>query len=259
MENARQYHEDRNAFHADPETDTAARRKYFDYVSYGRHINTADADPALAHDQFYTDIPPANFSLSQPATGLLSETHESNKAGVQQLIVQGTRPHLRISPEPYDVATDASSGVTTDERRDRKRCPSQTSSEGEPPAKKHKHVKGIFHPDEHDWLVLFHEKIRAAAETGCHIKLSGPGPITHAFNSSFGGCILKDGFGQDLPPREDRMELSIRNKIIKPNTKIWELRDATRKLLYGKRGGEVYVPEVSEEELRQYRADGTMS
>lgn len=46
---------------------------------------------------------------------------------------------------------------------------------------------------------------------------------------------------------------------MKPNTKIWELRDATRKLLHGKLGGDVFVPEISEEELRQYLADGVVS
>jgi hypothetical protein len=60
---------------------------------------------------------------------------------------------------------------------------------------------------------------------------------------------LKDKSGQDLPPRGARVELSIRNKIMKPNTKIWELRDATRKVVQGKRGDDVYVPEISEEEL----------
>lgn len=103
-----------------------------------------------------------------------------------------------------------------------------------------------------------HEKVRAVPESGQHIKLPGPGPVTQAFSTFFEGRVLKDESGQDLPPRQARVELSIRNKIMKPNTKIWELRDATRKLLHGKRGGDVYVPQILEEELRQYRADGSV-
>lgn len=249
IQNAQQYHEEEDNVDPGSAADAAASGKYFDYVSYIRRINTTDVDSAAVHDQFYTRVPPTDFPQPEPVTGLSRETHDSNEDGSQDLTVQGTEVLPQVSLKPHDVASDTCSVVVREEPSSRKRSASQTASEDDPAAKKYKHAKCIFHPKESAWLILLHEKIKAVAETSQHIKLPGPGPIAHAFNAYFEGRVLKDKSGQDLPPRGARVELSIRNKIMKPNTKIWELRDATRKVVQGKRGDDVYVPEISEEEL----------
>ena len=64
---------------------------------------------------------------------------------------------------------------------------------------------------------------------------------------------------QDMQPRAAGEEKSIKGKIMKMHTKIWHLRDVTRKLLEGKRGGLAFAPVITEEELRQYCIDGTVS
>ncbi|KAJ4985192.1 hypothetical protein SVAN01_09328 [Stagonosporopsis vannaccii] len=119
--------------------------------------------------------------------------------------------------------------------------------------------KAFFHPDEDAWLLLFHSKIKAAAEAGRNIKLPGPLAVLMVFNAFFEGRVLKDERGQDLPPRRARKENSMKGKIAKMHSKIWHLRDETRRLLEGKRGGTVYIPDVNEEELRQYCIDGTVA
>jgi hypothetical protein len=88
--------------------------------------------------------------------------------------------------------------------------------------------------------------------------LPGPAAITTAFNAFFEGRVLKDGHGSDLPPREARGERSIKGKMAKVHTRIWHLRDVTRGLLEGKRGGVAYVPGITEDELERYRQDGTI-
>lgn len=146
MEDADQDHEEENGVDTEPAIDTDASGKYFDYVSYIRLINTTDADPALVHDQFYTDVPLTGYPPPDPVHGLARETHDLTVDTSQDLMMQGTEAQLRVSPEPHDVASDASSNVATEERHNRKRTPSQTSSEGKPAAKKLKRIKGVFHP-----------------------------------------------------------------------------------------------------------------
>ncbi|KAF9699934.1 hypothetical protein EKO04_001707 [Ascochyta lentis] len=121
-----------------------------------------------------------------------------------------------------------------------------------------KRVKVPYHPDENAWLLLLCKKVKAAAELGRKIKNPGPAVITPLFNAFFEGRILQDEHGGDLPPREAREELSIKGKIMKINTEIRELRYVTRKLLEGSRGGELYAPNITVEELRQFQADGTV-
>ena len=121
-----------------------------------------------------------------------------------------------------------------------------------------KQTKHSFHAEEDAWLLLLHSKIKAAAKAGRTIKLPGPAAIATAFNAFFEGRVLKDRHGCDLPPREARGEKSIKGKMTKTDTKIWHLRDITRRLLEGNRGGVAYVPEITEDELERYRQDGTV-
>ncbi|KAF3050151.1 hypothetical protein E8E11_010269 [Didymella keratinophila] len=145
MEDAQQYSEEENGVGPNPAVDGAAPGKYFDYVYHIWHINTMDADPAAVHDQFYTDVPPQHFPHSEPTIGSSRETHDPNESEMQELRAQGTDALPRVSPKPNDVA----SVVATEERSNRKRSPSQTSSDDEPAAKKYKRVKGVFHPKGH--------------------------------------------------------------------------------------------------------------
>ena len=119
-----------------------------------------------------------------------------------------------------------------------------------------KQMKYFFHPLEHAWLLLFHTKIKTAAESGQNIKLPGATTITSAFNAFFEGRVLQDELGRDTSSRERREEKSIKGKIMKKHTKIWQLRDTTRRLLEGKREGEVSVPMITDDELRVYQLDG---
>ncbi|KAH6632904.1 hypothetical protein C7974DRAFT_391757 [Boeremia exigua] len=125
--------------------------------------------------------------------------------------------------------------------------------------KKMKQAKAFFHPEEEAWLLLFHSKVKAAAEAGHNIKLPGASAVVKVFNKFFEDRVLKDERGENLPPRQEREEKSMKNKIMKMHTKIWRLRDVTRKLLEGKRDGAVFTPTVTEDELRQYLLDGSVS
>lgn len=132
----------------------------------------------------------------------------------------------------------------------------------EPPVqqvKPGKQIKAFFHPEEDAWLLLFHSKIKVAAEAGHNIKLPGPSAVLVAFNAFFEGRVLKDERGRDLPSRQAREENSMKGKITKTRSKIWLLRDVTRKLLEGKKGGTVFVPAITEEELKQYQISGGVS
>lgn len=121
-----------------------------------------------------------------------------------------------------------------------------------------KKVKAWYHPDEIAWLLLLHQRVKAAVEAGRKIRLPGPAALTLAFNVFFEGRVLQDEHGVDLSPREARDEQSIKGKIMKTHTEIWKVRDLTRKLLEGKRYDEVYMPGIKLEELRRFQVHGTV-
>jgi hypothetical protein len=113
-------------------------------------------------------------------------------------------------------------------------------------------------PDEEAWLSLFHKKVKLVNEAGHNIQLPGPVPTMEAFNEFFLGKVLQDFDGEDLSPRGVRDEISIKGKLYHDNSGIRPIRNVMRKLLEGKHGGMLYVPIITEAELKQYREDGTV-
>ena len=122
-----------------------------------------------------------------------------------------------------------------------------------------KRVNVMYTPEEDDWLILFHKKLKAVVETGRTVKMPGPVPTMEAFNNYFEGRILETSGGDRLPPRQARDETSLKGKLSNTNSTIWGLRDDTRRLLEGTRGGKLYVPIVTEAELRRYQEDSTFT
>ncbi|KAJ4371097.1 hypothetical protein N0V83_004313 [Neocucurbitaria cava] len=116
-----------------------------------------------------------------------------------------------------------------------------------------------YSPEEDAWLVLYHKKLKATVEAGNIVKLPGPVPTTEAFNRFFEGKVQKDGDGIDQPPHPAREETSIKGKISKKGSVVWRLRDVTRRLLEAKHGGKLYVPVITEDELRRYQQDGSVT
>ncbi|KAF1844979.1 uncharacterized protein K460DRAFT_354841 [Cucurbitaria berberidis CBS 394.84] len=114
----------------------------------------------------------------------------------------------------------------------------------------------LYTPEEDAWLMLFYGKTKAAIEAGNIVSNLGPVPAMEAFNSFFEGKVLKDDDGNALSPRKARDEQSLKYKINYKKSPIWNLRDEIRKLLKGKRGGALYVPVITEDELRRYQQDG---
>tara|TARA_R110002003_G_scaffold284_8_gene18297 strand:+ start:846 stop:2621 length:1776 start_codon:yes stop_codon:yes gene_type:complete len=113
-------------------------------------------------------------------------------------------------------------------------------------------------PAETSWLMLFHLKVKGVIEAGHLIRIPGPAYVVDAFNNFFEGKILQDSNGEDLPAREARDEVSIRGKLAYVKSGIKPMRDTMRKLLEGRPGGTVYVPEITEQELKKYLEDGTV-
>ncbi|CAO2655488.1 Nn.00g042910.m01.CDS01 [Neocucurbitaria sp. VM-36] len=120
-------------------------------------------------------------------------------------------------------------------------------------------VNVMYSRVEDAWLILYHKKLKATVEAGNIVKIPGPRPTMQAFNSFFEGKVLKDVNGVALPPRLARDETSIRGKIGNKKSVLWKLRDVTRKLLEGKHGGSLYVPVITDDELRRYQQDGTVT
>jgi hypothetical protein len=115
-----------------------------------------------------------------------------------------------------------------------------------------------FTPAEDAWLMLHHRKIRAAIEAGHDVKILGPALIAEAFNAFFSGKVYLDETGNDMAPRPPREADSIRGKFSQRVGKLAEYRKATAKLVEGKKGGKVYMPGITEEELKAYQEDGTV-
>jgi hypothetical protein len=113
-------------------------------------------------------------------------------------------------------------------------------------------------PAETSWLMLFYLKVKGVIEAGHLIRIPGPAYVVDAFNDFFEGKILQDPNGEDLPGREARDEVSIRSKLAYVKSGIKPMRDTMRKLLEGRSGGTVYIPEITEQELKRYREDGTV-
>jgi hypothetical protein len=111
-------------------------------------------------------------------------------------------------------------------------------------------------PEETDYLLLLHKKIKAAVEAGHNIKIAGPVPITEAFNKFFVGKVLLDEDGEEQPPREMREEISIKGKLNNNKSEIYPLRLVIRRLLQSKKGGIQYVPIITEDEMLRYQQSG---
>ncbi|KAJ8119094.1 hypothetical protein OPT61_g60 [Boeremia exigua] len=227
-------------------TDATLPDKYLSYSSYFRHAGwigyasleqgkqpSATAPATLTstgHDKAH-DLPSASIGM----------IHQNN-------VTEVTTPDLQHSQAamgdyPHDKA------IVGDEVR--------TVADEFAPSKQAKQVRAFFHPEEDAWLILFHTKVKSAAEAGQDFKLPGHAAILTSFNTFFEGRIMRDEHGQELPPRQAREEKSMKSKVTKMHTKIWCLRDEARRLLGVRRSEVMYVPEITEGELRQYLADGT--
>ncbi|KAI4607487.1 hypothetical protein J4E80_009600 [Alternaria sp. BMP 0032] len=116
-----------------------------------------------------------------------------------------------------------------------------------------------YTPLEDAWMTLFHRKLRATIDAGHVIKLPGPVSVMEAFNAFFEGKVLKDANGADAPSRPQRDVSSIRGKLDGRVSKVATERKNMRGLLEGKTGGVLFVPNVTEDELRQFQVDESVT
>lgn len=231
----------------------AQLEQYLDYDSYFRH---AGWEGCASLEQRITDVSQTSTTPAQAEQAEQAEQADDSSGG----------PITVASTSILATLVAHESHNTKDSGVEPAKATTGTELAGQPvgvedlpmQTEQVKPAKAFFHPEEDAWLLLFHTKVKAAAEAGRNIKLPGPPAVLRVFNSFFEGRVMKDERGDDLPPRRSREETSLRGKVSKMHSKIWKLRDVTRKLLEGKRGGAVYVPEITEEELRQYRIDGSV-
>ncbi|KAI4698715.1 hypothetical protein J4E81_005326 [Alternaria sp. BMP 2799] len=116
-----------------------------------------------------------------------------------------------------------------------------------------------YTPLEDAWMTLFHRKLRATIDAGHVIKLPGPVSVMEAFNAFFEGKVLKDANGADAPSRPQRDVSSIRGKLDGRVSKVATERKNMRGVLEGKTGGVLFVPNVTEDELRQFQVDESVA
>jgi len=116
-----------------------------------------------------------------------------------------------------------------------------------------------YTPLEDAWMTLFHRKLRATIDAGHVIKIPGPVSVMEAFNAFFDGKVLKDANGADAPSRPQRDVSSIRGKLDGRVSKVATERKNMRGLLEGKTGGVLFVPNVTEDELRQFQVDESVA
>lgn len=115
----------------------------------------------------------------------------------------------------------------------------------------------IYMPDEEAFLLLMYQKIKATAAGPVAIQAPGPALVLEAFNSFFTSKIIQDKQGKSLPPRAPRDEKSFSAKLNRTSTALLKLREEIKTILQGKTGGEVFVPVITEDEIRQYIEHGT--
>lgn len=116
-----------------------------------------------------------------------------------------------------------------------------------------------YTPLEDAWMTLFHRKLRATIDAGHVIKLPGPVPVMDAFNTFFEGKVLKDANGADAPSRPQRDVSSIRGKLDGRVSRVATERKNMRGTLGGKTGGVLFVPDVTEDELRKFQVEGLVA
>ncbi|KAI4677300.1 uncharacterized protein J4E88_007108 [Alternaria novae-zelandiae] len=116
-----------------------------------------------------------------------------------------------------------------------------------------------YTPLEDAWMTLFHRKLRATIDAGHVIKIPGPVSVMEAFNAFFEGKVLKDANGADAPSRPQRDVSSIRGKLDGRVSKVAAERKNMRGLLEGKTGGVLFVPNVTEDELRKFQVDESVA
>ncbi|KAI4658276.1 uncharacterized protein J4E79_007258 [Alternaria viburni] len=92
-----------------------------------------------------------------------------------------------------------------------------------------------------------------------HNNVTGPVSVMEAFNAFFEGKVLKDANGADAPSRPQRDVSSIRGKLDGRVSKVATERKNMRGLLEGKTGGVLFVPNVTEDELRQFQVDESVA
>lgn len=116
----------------------------------------------------------------------------------------------------------------------------------------------MYHPDEEAWLILYHKKVKAVIDAGHLVKTPRSTAIVEAFNGFFEGRVLKNSKGEDMAAREPRGEITIRNKLTHQKFEAYKLREKIRSCIKGKRPKAVYLPSITERELKDYMQDGTV-
>jgi hypothetical protein len=114
-----------------------------------------------------------------------------------------------------------------------------------------------YSPVEDAWLMLHHRKIRGAIEAGHELKTPGPTLIVEAFNAFFRGKVFTDEAGDvvTVPVREYE---SIRGKFGQRKGELANYRRVTSKLMEGRKGGMLYMPIITREDLEAFQDHGTV-
>lgn len=126
--------------------------------------------------------------------------------------------------------------------------------------------KTSFHIDETRWLLIYYTKVKLVLETGRHIQMPSDPNAYKLFNDFWEGKILQDEItGESLPPRQVRIRGTLHAFTHYPrvkdelHTKAVAVRRDVVNILEGKTGGQMYVPVVTDEDIKRYGETGVVT
>lgn len=117
-----------------------------------------------------------------------------------------------------------------------------------------------FHKDENAWLVIFHKRIRRVISSETKIDIPIDIMVHRLFDGFFEGKVLKDEYGYSLPPRAARPYGSVNNHLRgRGPPALNAVRKEVMDLSQDSIGGQLYIPIITDEDIQQYHADGTVT
>lgn len=126
--------------------------------------------------------------------------------------------------------------------------------------------KTSFHIDETRWLLIYYTKVKLVLETGRHIQMPSDPNAYKLFNDFWEGKILQDEITKEsLPPRQARIRGTLHAFTHYPrvkdelHTKAMAVRRDVVNMLEGKTGGQMYVPVVTDEDIKRYGETGVVT
>ncbi|KAL5421475.1 hypothetical protein PMIN04_005524 [Paraphaeosphaeria minitans] len=258
--------------------DIGVDRKYFDPDYFLRHTGMGPVKgfvrriaPGSKTFQYILSDHTGTYNFKKSAGQEMTPTKTTDKKPVEKAVDEDplaelarktesnvTKDKPKENPVPRTTRNETSAEATMQEMNG---ALGYDEAGNQNSVEKPKRGKPVgFHEDEEAWFTIFHEKIKRVINSRTDIDIPIDSMVYKSFNVFFEGKVLQDADGNFFPPRVARAPSTVYNHLhTRGPAELVALRNEVSTLLGDSSGGQLYVPIVTDEEIRRYLSDGTVT